>query len=50
LLDDAYLFEDKRWVRIAPSGGNETALLLARAAKPEQQGFVGHQTGGSFYF
>lgn len=35
----------KRWVVVAPPGGN-AALLLARAANPEQAAFIGKQAGG----
>lgn len=35
----------KRWVVVAPPGG-EAALLLARAANPEQAAFIGQQAGG----
>ncbi len=45
LLEDRPLSPGKRWVRVAPSrdGG---ALLLARAATPEQRALVGRQGGG----
>lgn len=45
LLEDTPLSEGKRWVRVAPRGGG-TALLLARAASPEQADAVGRQGGG----
>jgi catechol 2,3-dioxygenase-like lactoylglutathione lyase family enzyme len=45
LLEDAALGADKRWVKVAPRGGG-TALLLARAASPEQAAMVGRQGGG----
>lgn len=35
----------KRWVVVTPPGGN-AALLLARAANPEQAAFIGNQAGG----
>src|SRR3954468_16892326 len=38
----------KRWVRVAPPGGGP-ALLLARAATPEQAARVGDQTGGRVF-
>jgi catechol 2,3-dioxygenase-like lactoylglutathione lyase family enzyme len=41
-LDDA----GKRWVVVAPPGGRGAALLLARAAGPEQETRIGDQTGG----
>jgi len=45
VLQDTPLGNGKRWVVVAPSrvGG---ALLLARAATPEQQALVGRQGGG----
>ncbi len=39
----------KRWVVVAPQGA-ETALLLARAAAPEQTAAIGNQTGGRVGF
>ncbi len=45
LLEDTDLGGGKRWVRIAPPGG-ETALLLARAADEAQRAAVGRQGGG----
>jgi len=44
LLEDTDLGGGKRWVRVAPKGGG-TALLLARATKPEQEAAIGRQTG-----
>jgi len=40
--------QDKRWVLVAPPGAGENAatLLLARAATPEQEAFIGNQAGG----
>ena len=50
LLQDTYQPEqDKRWVVVAPQGSNGTSLLLARAATPEQQAFVGNQAGGRVF-
>lgn len=37
---------DKRWVVIAPRGSQESALLLAKASKPEQQALIGGQGAG----
>lgn len=45
---DTDLGEGKRWVMVAPPGG-ETALLLARAASPAQEARVGDQTGGRVF-
>ena len=41
--------QDKRWVVVAPPGSSGTTLLLARASKPEQEAFVGNQTGGRVF-
>jgi catechol 2,3-dioxygenase-like lactoylglutathione lyase family enzyme len=50
LVEDTYQPEqDKRWVVVAPPGSVGTTLLLARASKPEQEPFVGHQTGGRVF-
>lgn len=50
LLEDTYIGEqDKRWVVVAPPGSGESALLLARAANPEQQSRIGNQTGGRVF-
>ncbi len=37
--------QDKRWVVVAPSGSspNATSILLARAATPEQEAYIGKQ-------
>ena len=50
LVDDTYQPEqDKRWVVVAPPGSNGTTILLARATKPEQDAFIGNQTGGRVF-
>ena len=50
LLEDTYQPEqDKRWVVVAPPGSNGTTFLLARASKPEQEPFIGHQCGGRVF-
>ena len=49
LLEDTPLGEGKRWVRVAPRGHAGTALLLARAANPEQAARIGDQTGGRVF-
>jgi catechol 2,3-dioxygenase-like lactoylglutathione lyase family enzyme len=41
--------QDKRWVVIAPPGSDGSALLLARASTPEQEGAIGNQTGGRVF-
>ena len=50
LVEDTYQPEqDKRWVVVAPPGSSGTTLLLARAAKPEQEPFIGNQSGGRVF-
>lgn len=50
LLEDSYQPEqNKRWVVVAPPGSNGTNLLLARASTPEQEAFIGSQTGGRVF-
>ncbi len=50
LIEDIYQPEqDKRWVVVAPPGGQGTTLLLARASKPEQEPFIGDQAGGRVF-
>jgi catechol 2,3-dioxygenase-like lactoylglutathione lyase family enzyme len=50
LIEDTYQPEqDKRWVVVAPPGGKGTTLLLARASKPEQEPFIGNQSGGRVF-
>jgi len=50
LIEDSYQPEqDKRWVVVAPPGSKGTSLLLARAATPEQESFIGKQTGGRVF-
>lgn len=50
LVEDTYQPEqDKRWVVVAPPGSNESTLLLARAATPEQEKFIGNQSGGRVF-
>jgi lactoylglutathione lyase len=49
LLEDTALGGGKRWVRVAPPGTAGTAVLLARAATPEQERRVGDQTGGRVF-
>ena len=44
LLEDTDLGDGKRWVRVAPKGG-QTAFLLAQA-KGDQATFIGKQGGG----
>ena len=50
LVEDSYVPEqDKRWVIVAPPGGGECRLLLARASNDEQSSRVGSQTGGRVF-
>ena len=50
LIEDTYQPEqDKRWVVVSPPGSIGTTLLLAKASKPEQQHFIGNQTGGRVF-
>ena len=50
LVEDTYQAEqDKRWVVVAPPGSDGATLLLARASKPEQEAFIGNQTGGRVF-
>lgn len=51
LIEDSEVPEQKkRWVIIAPPGdGSGAQLLLARAASPEQERFIGNQSGGRVF-
>lgn len=49
LLEDTPLGDGKRWVLVAPRGGGGSALLLARAATPEQAEGVGRQGAGRVF-
>lgn len=50
LVEDTYQPEqDKRWVVVKPKGEAGSGLLLARASTPEQEGFIGRQTGGRVF-
>lgn len=50
LLEDTYQSEqDKRWVVVSPPGSNGATLLLAKASKPEQEDFIGNQSGGRVF-
>jgi len=50
LLEDTYQPEqNKRWVVVAPPGSTGTSILLARASIPEQERFIGNQTGGRVF-
>ena len=49
LVEDTPREPGKRWVLVAPPGGNGSALLLARAANAEQTSRIGNQTGGRVF-
>ncbi|RED47658.1 VOC family protein [Aestuariispira insulae] len=49
LLEDTQIGPGKRWIRVAPKGA-ETALVLTKTTKPEQQAALGRQTGGGVGF
>ncbi|MFN8411459.1 MAG: VOC family protein [Anaerolineales bacterium] len=49
LIEDTRLDEEKRWVLIAPKGGNGSKILLAKAASPEQAQAIGNQSGGRVF-
>ena len=50
LVEDTWQPEQqKRWVVVAPPGSEGTTLLLARASTPEQEVFIGRQTGGRVF-
>ena len=50
VVEDSYQPEqDKRWVVVAPPGSHGSTLLLARASTPEQESFIGNQTGGRVF-
>ena len=48
LVEDTILSETKRWVLVAPTGG-ECCLLLAKASNEEQKSRIGNQTGGRVF-
>lgn len=50
LVEDTYQPEqDKRWVVVAPPNSTGTTLLLAKASNPEQEFFIGNQSGGRVF-
>ena len=50
LAEDTYqAAQDKRWVVVSPPGDSGTNLLLARASTPEQEKFIGNQSGGRVF-
>ena len=50
LVEDTYQPEQgKRWVVVAPPESSGATLLLARASTPEQEAFIGRQSGGRVF-
>lgn len=49
LIEDTDMGNGKRWVVVAPAGGQGASLLLAKAANAEQLAHVGDQTGGRVF-
>ena len=49
LLEDRWLGDGKRWMRVAPRDGPGAELLLARAANDEQRSVIGRQGGGRVF-
>jgi catechol 2,3-dioxygenase-like lactoylglutathione lyase family enzyme len=49
LIEDTDLGDGKRWVLITPHGSQESCLLLAKAASPNQENFIGCQSGGRVF-
>jgi catechol 2,3-dioxygenase-like lactoylglutathione lyase family enzyme len=50
LVEDIYQPEqNKRWVVVSPPGSVGTTILLAKASKPEQEPFIGNQSGGRVF-
>ena len=50
LVEDTYQpDQDKRWVVVRPAGDGNTSLLLARASTPDQEAFIGNQSGGRVF-
>jgi len=49
LAEDVDLGGGKRWVTIAPAGGQGARLLLAEASDDAQRKSIGNQTGGRVF-
>ena len=49
LAEDVELGGGKRWVVVAPAGGQGARLLLAEASDAEQASRIGNQTGGRVF-
>jgi catechol 2,3-dioxygenase-like lactoylglutathione lyase family enzyme len=50
LLEDTPLAIGKRWVVVAPQENQGAAILLAKAAIPDQSNHIGNQTGDRVSF
>ncbi len=49
LVENTRLSDEKRWVLVAPTGGDSCNLLLAKAKNEEQKSRIGNQTGGRVF-
>lgn len=50
LVEDTYQpQQEKRWVVISPPNSQSTTILLAKASNPEQESFIGNQSGGRVF-
>jgi catechol 2,3-dioxygenase-like lactoylglutathione lyase family enzyme len=51
VADEYQPAQDKRWVLVAPPGAppGGASLLLARAAAPAQEAYIGNQAGGRVF-
>jgi len=49
LLEDTFIDENKRWVKVAPNKLSEFSLLLAKASNEIQKSRIGNQTGGRVF-
>lgn len=49
LIENVDMGNGKRWVVVQPQGASGAALLLARAATPQQEAAIGNQSGGRVF-
>jgi catechol 2,3-dioxygenase-like lactoylglutathione lyase family enzyme len=49
LIEDTPQSETKRWVLVAPKGGESCQLLLAKGVGDDQMSRIGNQTGGRVF-
>ena len=49
LVEDTVMSAEKRWVVVAPPGGEGCKILLAKAANDHQKSRIGDQTGGRVF-